>query len=188
MAGLSRETASAVLRSGRSRRGRLAEIRALYLADLVHLEDVAFLHVVETLEQDPALEALLDLANVVLEPLQLRDRGLDHNRAVADHADLAAAANDTARDHAAGDRAQPRDPEERPDLGLAGRLLVADRPEHADERLLDLLGQLIDDAVRADLDALALGELAGLGVRAHVEADNEGVRGGGQVDVVGGDP
>ena len=31
--------------------------------------------------------------------------------------------------------------------------------EHADERLLDVLGQLVDDAVGADVDALALGEL-----------------------------
>ena len=30
--------------------------------------------------------------------------------------------------------------------------------EHADERLLDVLRQLVDDAVGADLDALALGE------------------------------
>ena len=31
--------------------------------------------------------------------------------------------------------------------------------EHADERLLDVLGELVDDAVGADLDALAVGEL-----------------------------
>ena len=44
-------------------------------------------------------------------------------------------------------------------LGLAERLLGRDRREHADERLLDVLGELVDDAVRADVDALALGEL-----------------------------
>ena len=30
--------------------------------------------------------------------------------------------------------------------------------EHADEGLLDVLGELVDDAVRADVDAVALGE------------------------------
>ena len=43
-------------------------------------------------------------------------------------------------------------------LGLADRLLGGDGGEHADERLLDVLGQLVDHVVRADLDALALGE------------------------------
>ncbi len=56
-----------------------------------------------------------------------------------------------------------RDPEQGPDLDLADRLLGCDRAEHADERLLDVLGQLVDNAVGADLDALALGELARLG-------------------------
>ena len=64
-----------------------------------------------------------------------------------------------ARDHAAGDRAEPRDAEERAHLDLADDRLGLDRREHADERLLDLLGELVDDAVLADLDALALGEL-----------------------------
>ena len=57
-------------------------------------------------------------------------------------------------------------------LRLAERLLGLDRREHADERLLDVLGQLVDDAVGPDLDALALGERARLGVRADVEADD----------------
>ena len=54
---------------------------------------------------------------------------------------------------------EPRDLEERAHLGLAERLLGLDRREHPDERLLDVLGELVDDAVRADVDALALGEL-----------------------------
>src|SRR6185312_17557533 len=47
-----------------------------------------------------------------------------------------------------------------------------DRAEQADERLLDVLGQLVDDAVGADLDAFPLGELARLGGGPHVEADH----------------
>src|SRR4029077_14113622 len=53
--------------------GRFVERRPLDLASLVHLEDVALAEVVEPVEQDAALEALADLANVVLEALQLRD-------------------------------------------------------------------------------------------------------------------
>ncbi len=57
-----------------------------------------------------------------------------------------------------------------------------------DEGLLDLVGELVDDAVRADVDALAFRERARLGARPHVEADHERVRGRREVDVVLGDP
>src|SRR6266513_1651929 len=145
------------------RRRRFRQVGALDLPRLVDLEDVAFLHVVEALEQDPALEALGDLTTVVLKALQLRDRGLLDDRAVADDPHRCAAA-DVALGHvAARDRAESRDPEQGPDLDLADRLLGRDWAEHADERLLDVLGQLVDNAVGADLDALALGELARLG-------------------------
>ena len=101
---------------------------------------------------------------------------------------LRVAANDTARDHAAGDRPEPRDPEERAHLDLADDRLGLDRGEHADERLLDLLGQLVDDAVEADLDAGALGDASHLGRRTHVEADDHRARRRSEVDVVLGDP
>src|ERR671919_2223891 len=89
--------------SGRRAAVRHLEVGALDLARLVGLEDVAFLHVVEALEQDAALEALGDLAGVVFEPLELRNRRLVDDRAVADDAHLRAPPDDPARDHAAGD-------------------------------------------------------------------------------------
>src|SRR5436190_16049973 len=49
---------------GRRRRGRLVQSRALDLADLVGLDEVAFLDVVVALEVDAAFEALGHLANV----------------------------------------------------------------------------------------------------------------------------
>ena len=44
-------------------------------------------------------------------------------------------------------------------LGLAEDLLGRHGREHPDERLLDVLRQLVDHAVRADVDALALRKL-----------------------------
>src|SRR5262249_33377949 len=79
------------LRGGR--RGRLVESRALDLADLVRLDQVAFLDVVVALEVDAALEALGDLADVVLEALERVDRGLVDDCAVADDAGPRAAAD-----------------------------------------------------------------------------------------------
>ena len=155
--------------------GGLVQRRPLDLPRLVGLEDVAFLDVVEAVEQDPALEALGDLAGVLLEALELRDRRVVDHRAVADDPHLRVSANDAGRDHAARDRAEPRDLEEGAHLRLADDLLGLDGGEHPDERLLDVLGQLVDDAVGADVDALALRELARLGVRSDVEADDERV-------------
>ena len=47
--------------------------------------------------------------------------------------------------------------------------------------------ELVDDAVRADVDALALGERTRIGARPDAEADHERVGGGCEVDVVLGD-
>src|SRR3954469_12140967 len=62
-------------------RARGLEIGPFDLTRLVDLEDVAFLDVVEALEQDAALEAFLDLADVVLEALELGDAGFVDDRA-----------------------------------------------------------------------------------------------------------
>src|SRR5215210_4697584 len=165
----------------------LLEVCPLDLLRLERLEDVAFLHVVEALEKDSALEALLYLADVVLEALEACDRSLVDDGALADDADARVTADDAVRDVAARDHAQARGAEDRAYLGLAQDLLALDRGEHADERLADVVGELVDDPVGADVDALALGERPCLGVRAHVEADHDRVRGGGQHDVALGD-
>ena len=61
------------------------------------------------------------------------------------------------------------------------------RLEQALERRLDVVGQLVDDVVEPDVDALGLGGAArGLG-DLGVEADHDRVRGGRQHDVVVGD-
>ena len=67
-------------------------------------------------------------------------------------------------------------PEDLADLGLAGDDLFELGGEHADHGVLDVLEDLVDDLVGADLDVLGLGQLAGLAVGTHVEADDRGVR------------
>src|SRR5207248_5717859 len=104
---------------GGSRGRGLVEGRPLDGARLIRLEDVAFLHVVEAVEEDAALEALGHLARIVLEALELRDRRLLDDGAVAHDAHLRPAADEPARDHATRNRAEPRDFEQRADLRLA---------------------------------------------------------------------
>ena len=61
------------------------------------------------------------------------------------------------------------------------------RLEHAFQGRLQVVGDLVDDVVAADLHALLLGQRAGLFVGHDVEADDDRVRGVGQVHVGLGD-
>src|SRR5205823_408424 len=74
--------------SGHERRRRRRS-GAGYLAFLVRLDDVALLEILEVREADAALEAGLYLADVVLEPLQRRDRAGPDDHAVAEEPALA---------------------------------------------------------------------------------------------------
>src|SRR5947199_358813 len=66
--------------------GRAPDVeRARHLFDAVGLDQVADLHVVEVLNADAALEALANLAHVVLEALERPDPPFVHLDAVADH-------------------------------------------------------------------------------------------------------
>src|SRR5690606_7910398 len=126
------------------------------LSDLVDLDEVALLDVVEVGQADTALEALGHLANVVLEPLERVD-------------------GPVVGDVATGDGSDPGNPEHGPDLGGAEHDFLLLGGELAHQELFDLVQQLVDDAVGADLDPQALGCLAGTRLRTHVEADDDGV-------------
>ena len=77
----------------------------------------------------------------------------------------------------------PRGLEELLHLGLAERLLDLDGFEQALHRRPQVLGDLVDDRVGADLDALALGRAPSVGERPDVEADDDRVGGRGEHDV-----
>src|SRR3954452_16733492 len=157
------------------------------LDQLVRLDDVAFLDVVVR-QRETTLVTVADLGDVVLLPLQRRDGdGLGHHDVVADEPCLGVAPDDAGGYEAASDVADLRRPEDRPDLGAAEFALLVDRLEHALQRSLDLVDGLVDHRVVPDVDALAVGQLGGLALRADVEADDDGVRGRRQVDVGLGD-
>src|SRR5437016_4860943 len=88
-----------------------------YLALLVRLDDVARLEVLEVGEPDAALEAGLDLARVVLEPLQRGDRARPDDHALAEEAHLRSPGDHTAAHVAAGDGTDARHPEDLAHLG-----------------------------------------------------------------------
>src|SRR5262249_41189931 len=96
---------------------------ALDLPRLVALEHVALVQILEVLEHDSALEAVRDLARVVVEAPQARDRRVEDDGAVAHDAHTRTARDLALSDEGAGDRADFRSFEELTDLGLAERRL-----------------------------------------------------------------
>ncbi len=95
----------------------------------------------------------------------------------------------TALDHALDDVATGNGPspghlEDRPHLGGAEDLFHLLGGELTDQELFDLVEELVDDPVGADLHSRLLGGLARLGLGADVEADDHGIGDFGEADVV----
>ena len=108
----------------------------------------------EVRESDAALVVLLDLADVVAEAAQRLDPvGGDHLAAAPD-AGVAATDDPAVGDERAGDDRALADPDDLADLRPTLDDLDDLRLEQALERGLDVVGQLVDDVVEPDVDAL----------------------------------
>src|SRR5262249_46380006 len=116
------------------------------------------------------------LAHLVLEALQGGELAFVHHDIVADQPDLRAALDLAFRDAAAGHLAHLGDGEHFEDFGVAEEVLAYRRRKQAGHGLAHLVDEVIDDGVIADLDAVALGDLTGLRVGAHVEAEHHRTR------------
>src|SRR5499425_2164986 len=112
------------------------------LLDLEVLDDVEVLEVGEPLDTDAALEALLHLAHVVLEPLQAGHLACAHLLALADDAHLRPTAHEAVEHGHAGDRPQPRHVEGVAHLGPAQLLLGPDGLEQASHGRLHPVDEL----------------------------------------------
>src|SRR5690606_7716144 len=146
------------------------------------------LDVVELAEADTGLEVRLDLGDGVLEATQRLDgEAIGQHDAVADDARLGVARDRAALDEHTRDVAELRGAEHLADLGETRLRLLELGLEHALERGLHVVDRVVDDVVEADVDALAGGGLAGLRVRADVEAEHDRVVDRREVDVALGD-
>ena len=119
---------------------------------------------------------MLDLAHLVLEALESLERAFVDDHVVAQQSHFGAALDHAFGNHAAGDAADLGDTEDLADLRVADQGFLVGRIEQADHQGLNVLGDLVDDAVVADVDLVALGDLARLRVGAHVEADDQRAR------------
>src|SRR5262245_10673496 len=123
---------------------------------MVKLDDVVLLIAIEVLQRDAALEASCDLAHIVLKALQTVGARLDQLLAAAQDPHLIVAMYCPVEDHAACDITSPRDAEDLTNFGVTVDDIAKHRLEHALERLFDVLDQVVDHAVIADLDAFEL--------------------------------
>src|SRR6185437_5573613 len=165
--------------------GRLEGSRELLGA--VALDDVADLEVVEVLHADATLESFPHFASVVLEPLERRERTVEHLDAVPDDAHATLAVDDAIAHRATGDRADARDLEYLADFRLAQHHFALFRTEHAFHRRAHVGNRFVDDPVQLDLDAFALSRGARVVVRPDVEANDDRAGGLGEQDVAFGD-
>src|SRR5437588_526136 len=147
------------------------------------LHDVAGDEVFPALEADAAFLARDHLAGVLLEMLERGDPPFVNLFLAADQLHPAAP-RDLALDHpAAGDDPQPRDLDRHDDLDPAFPDLAVGGFAQAFGGALDILGQLVDDVVVADLNLLALGRFLGRRRGLQVEADDDRVGDGRQQHV-----
>src|ERR1700693_1092847 len=165
------------------RRGSSALQGAGYLLDFKALDYVADLNVLIVLEGHAAFVAVANLADLVLEPLQRLQAALVNHDVVAQQPNLGAAPNHALRDHAAGDLADPGDVEHLADRGIPEKPLAQGRGQHARQRIPHIVDHVVDDRVIADLDPVALRQIARLRVGSDVEADDHGAGRFGQDDI-----
>src|SRR3972149_1476961 len=178
---LSRATMCLALELGTGYARRIADLPlARDGLDPEALDDVGRTHVLVALERHAAFLACGHLAHLVLEALQGRKLAFVDHHIIADEPDLSATLHLALRDAAAGDLAHLGDGEHLQNLGIAEEGLVPRGCEHAGHGLLHLVDEVVDDGVIANLDAVALGGLAGVRVGAATEAEHDRARSRGE--------
>src|SRR5262249_33918718 len=139
------------------------------------LNHVAFLDVVKVADGDTAFHAVADFAGIVFEAFERRDFSFINLHAVAHQTNIGVALDDAIEHIASGHGA---------DLGYAEGLayfsaaligFLDDRLEQASHGFLDLVLQLVNNRVQADVDFLHLRQLLRLAFRTHAEADDHRV-------------
>src|SRR5687768_16689034 len=151
-------SARRVLRRRARRRGQCAS----HLLLPVTLEHIADLDIVEILHTDTALEALADFLDIVLEASERSDRPIVDLHSIANHAYATLAVDDPAPNRAAGNDTHARNLEQLANFRLAEHRLALLRPQHSLERGADVLDRFVDDLVKLDIHAFALGRRAGV--------------------------
>src|ERR1700689_3450383 len=136
---------------------------------------------------DTALHAVGDLAGVIFEAVQRHDFAFEDDYVVAQQADFGVTLDEAVDHGAAGDGADLGDAESFADFSATLIIFFECRLKQAAHGTLDLILQLVNDGVHADVDLFLLGQFLSLAFRTHVEADDDGIGRRGQEYISFGD-
>ena len=148
------------------------------------MDYIAFPDIVEVSEAHTTLEALCNFLDVVFEALERFQLALVDGLSIPLYAHDGVALNLAVDDIRAADYEVLADLEKLAYFSRAYLHLLLERLNKTLNRLFQIIGYLIDDAVRADVDAGLLRHFRGVLIGLAVEADYDTVRGCGEVDVV----
>jgi len=124
---------------------------------VVELQDVAFLDRIEAVKGDAALVAGLHLSHVVREALERRTLCFADDLGAALDVDRVVTQQRTVKHHAAGHVADAADLENLAHHGVSVDHVAEDGLQHAGDRLLQVVDDVVDDRVQTYLDLLLLG-------------------------------
>ncbi len=136
---------------------------------------------------DTTFVALGDITRIIFEAFEAADLAFVDLDIVAVESDQAVASEFAFGDVATCDLSDFGDSKDAADLGLSDGFFLDGGSELFFHRGFDIVEQVVDHAVDTDLDAFVLCEFLCFCVGSDLEADDHGVGGGRQVDIVFGD-
>src|SRR5690606_19520371 len=146
-----------------------------HLNPLEDLDTVTDTHIVVVFHTDTAFHAVAHFGDVILEAAQRFQLTLVDDHVFAQYTDRTVAVHGTFDDHTAGHGAELGRTEHVTHLGDTEDLLAHIAAQHAGQGLLDVIDDLVDHAVVAQIQAFGLDHLACRGIGTHVEAEDHRV-------------
>src|SRR6056297_1986948 len=120
---------------------------------------------------DATFHAAADFGHVVLEAAQGFQLALKDHHVVPQYPDGLVTVDGTLGDHAACHLAILRRTEHITDIGDTDDILAVLRCQHAGQCCFDVIDQVVDDAVVAQIQTFLLDQALGCSIRPHVEAE-----------------
>ena len=148
-----------------------------HLLDDIGFDDVIDLIIPEIPQGNPALESGLDLAHVILHPLQGADGGFVNHLPAPHQMSVGSADNLPLQNRASGHHADPGDIEDLTDLGAPRQLFLVDRIEEPLHGFANVIDGVVDDVVKPDIDLLLLRQGLGFRFGLDVEPEDDGLGG-----------
>src|SRR5208337_4680182 len=145
-----------------------------YFLNLIGLKDVSFLEIVKVLDPDTAFKSRLDFLDIILEASEGADLSVVDNYTVTKHPCSGISFHSAVEHRAACNHPHLRNMESLSYFCPAYHILFVNGLEHAEYGGPDVVDELIDDIVEANVHSFLLGQFMHLRIRSDIEADYYG--------------